>query len=173
MRTGFAIYQILQFLARFEERNFLRGNVHAISGFGVASHAGLALPGAETAKAPNLNLVPSSQGADDAVKDGLHDHLAVFAGQFNQTGNLVDQIRFRHGYFALQFVENASVARFTVAMASPYAGSKAFRITFSNFRACWQEADAITALLLPKIVKPNLLIEQLFLRRQPWCHIAE
>ena len=119
MRTGFAIYQVLQFLTRFEEGNLLRGDIHAIAGFGVASHPRLALAGAETAKAANLNLVPGAQGADDAVKDGLYDHLAIFAGQLNQTGNLVDQIRFSHGSSTLQFVENTSVARFTLAMALP------------------------------------------------------
>src|SRR5581483_2638537 len=37
-------------------------------------------------------------------------------------------------------------------------------ITFSNFRACWQVPDLRAARLFPQVVKPDLLVHQLFLR---------
>src|SRR5580693_5757762 len=90
------IHQILQFLARLKERNLLGGDFHAVTGLGIASHARLALPGAEAAKAANLNLIAHAKRAHDAVKNGFDDDLTVFACQFRQPGDLVDQIRFCH-----------------------------------------------------------------------------
>src|ERR1700693_1916 len=74
--------QILQFLARLEKRNFLRGYFHALPGLGVAADPGLALAGAEAAKAANLDLVAGSQRAHHAVKNGLYDHFTIFARKF-------------------------------------------------------------------------------------------
>src|SRR5580704_4053954 len=82
-RTGLGhsrIHQILQFLARLEERNLLGGDFHAITGLRIAAHTRLALPGAEAAKATNLNLVAHTKRAHDAVENGFDDNFTVLAG---------------------------------------------------------------------------------------------
>src|ERR1035438_1619834 len=68
---------ILQLLARLEEGDLLSGDLDTIAGLGIASDAGLALPGAEAAKAADLNLVACAQGAHHALKDGLYNNFAV------------------------------------------------------------------------------------------------
>src|SRR5665213_421485 len=77
------IYDVLQFLARFEIGDFLGGDFHARAGFGIPSDPRLALPGAKTAEAPNLNFVVDAQGSHDAVEDRLNDNLGFFPGHFH------------------------------------------------------------------------------------------
>src|SRR5215472_149263 len=55
------IHEILQLLARLEERNFFRGHFHPVTGLGIAPDARLALPGAEAAETANLDLVAHPQ----------------------------------------------------------------------------------------------------------------
>jgi len=91
------VHQIFQFLARLKERDLLGGDFHAVAGLRIASHARLALPRAEAAETTDLDLVSCAQRAHDAVKNRLDDDFAVFAGQFRQAGDLVDEIGFGHG----------------------------------------------------------------------------
>jgi len=49
--------QILQLLAGLEVRDLLSRNFDPVTGLGITSDAGLALAGAEAAKAAYLNLV--------------------------------------------------------------------------------------------------------------------
>src|SRR5277367_2974774 len=95
-RVGAAVDQILQFLARLEERNFLRRHFHAVASFWIAPDTRLALSGAKAPEAADLDLVADSQRSHHAVEDGLDYHFAVLAGQFRQPGNFFDQIRFCH-----------------------------------------------------------------------------
>ncbi len=99
-RRTLAIHQVFQFLAGFEEWDLLGRNLNSLSGLGVAAHAGLALAGAKAAKSADFDLVARAQRAHDAVEDGFNNHFAVFAGQFRETGDLIDQIRFCHCLFA-------------------------------------------------------------------------
>ncbi len=77
------IDEVFQFLAGFEVRNLFGGNFDARSGLGIASDARLALAGAEAAESANFDLVTGAKGANDGVKDRLHDHLGVFASHLN------------------------------------------------------------------------------------------
>src|SRR5664279_5318208 len=69
MRRDITVDHVLQFLAGLEEGDLLGRNFDAVAGFGIASDAGFALPGAEAAKAANFNLVARAQGTHYAVKD--------------------------------------------------------------------------------------------------------
>ena len=95
-RCDIAVDHVLQLLAGLEERNLLGGNFDAVAGLGVASHARLALPGAEAAEAADLNLVARAQRAHHALKDCFDNDFAVLAGQFRQAGHFVDQICLGH-----------------------------------------------------------------------------
>src|SRR5580765_5712590 len=79
------IDQILQLLAGLEERNLLRGHVHAITGLRITPDTRLALTRSETPKAADFNLVAGAQRAHHAVKNRLHDYFAVFPRKFCQT----------------------------------------------------------------------------------------
>src|ERR1700722_11371250 len=82
-RVGYSrIHQVLQLLAGLEERYFLGGHLDLFTSLGIASRARIALAGSEAAKAADLNLVARAQGPHHAVKDGFHDHFAVFACKF-------------------------------------------------------------------------------------------
>jgi hypothetical protein len=94
MVTG--IHQVFQFLAGLEERNFLGGDFHAVTGLWISADTGLALPSAEAAKAANFDLVAHSKGAHDAVEDGLDDDFTILARQLRQAGDFIDQISFCH-----------------------------------------------------------------------------
>ncbi len=62
--AGFAagsVHQVLQFLAGLEIGNALGWHFHARAGLRIASHARLALPGAETAESADLDLVSPAQ----------------------------------------------------------------------------------------------------------------
>src|SRR5579884_1413437 len=76
------VYQVFEFLAGLEERNFLGRHLDAVAGLGVAPDAGFALARTEAAKAADLDLIAGAQRAHDAVEDGLDDDFAVIAGQF-------------------------------------------------------------------------------------------
>src|ERR1019366_7947758 len=93
-------HQIFQFLAGLEERDLLCRNFHAVAGFRVAAHARLALARAEAAQTAAFNFAPPPQRAHHAVKDRIHNHFAVFAGEFRQPGNFFDQVSLRHMPFA-------------------------------------------------------------------------
>src|SRR5882757_1618709 len=97
------IYQILQLLAGLEERNLFRGDFDFIAGLGITADAGFPLTRAEAAETANFDFVTHAQRANDAVEDGLHDHFAIFACYFGETGNIFDQISLRHGEFAPLF----------------------------------------------------------------------
>ena len=88
--------QVFQFLARFEEWNLFGGNFDAITCLWITPDAGVALAGAKTAKASNLDLVACAQRMDDAVEDGFHDDFAVPTGDVGNSGNFFDQVGFRH-----------------------------------------------------------------------------
>ena len=62
------INHIAKFLARFEEGNPLRWHFDSGSGFWIARDAPSSLPRVEASESADLNLVPSSQSANDAVK---------------------------------------------------------------------------------------------------------
>src|SRR5580658_750272 len=77
------IYQILELFTGFEIRDALGGYFHASSGLGVASHARLPLPCAETPEPSNFDLIPRTQRLYDAVEDGFHDYLGILTGHFH------------------------------------------------------------------------------------------
>src|SRR5258706_2593389 len=76
------VHQIFQFLAGFEERDFLCRNFHPVTRLRISAHARLALARAETAEPAYLDLIAHSQRAYYAVKDRIHNHFAIFAGKF-------------------------------------------------------------------------------------------
>src|SRR5450631_2624165 len=90
------VHQIFQFLTGLEERDLLCRNFHPFARLRVPAHTRLALAGAEAAKTSYFDLVAHSQRAHDAVKDRVHNHFAVFAGEFRQPGNFFDQVSLRH-----------------------------------------------------------------------------
>jgi len=90
------IHKVFQFLAGLEEWNFLGRNFHTVTGLWIAAHTGLALPGAEAAKAADLNFVAYPERAHDAVEDGLDDDFTILARQLRQAGDFIDQISFCH-----------------------------------------------------------------------------
>ena len=98
MVTG--IHQVFQFLAGFEEWNFLGRNLHTVTRLWISADTGLALAGAEAAKATNLDLVAHSKRAHDAVEDGLDDDFTILARQLRQAGDFIDQISFCHTLLA-------------------------------------------------------------------------
>src|SRR5450756_2724129 len=65
------IDQLAKFLARFEEGSSLRWHFDSGSGFWIASDARSSLARVEASESADLNLVPGSQGTDDAVKLSL------------------------------------------------------------------------------------------------------
>src|SRR5256886_10118952 len=68
-RRGFlAVHKVFQFLAGLKERNFLCGDVHFLTGLGIATGAAAALTRAEAAKSANLNLVALLQRFHNPVQ---------------------------------------------------------------------------------------------------------
>jgi hypothetical protein len=94
MVTG--IYEVFQFFAGLEEWNFLGGDFDTVARLWIAAHTGLALPGAEAAKATNLDLVAYPKRAHDAVEDGLDDDFTILPRQLREAGDFIDQISFCH-----------------------------------------------------------------------------
>src|SRR5690348_3025640 len=97
-RSGVApvIDEILEFLARLEERNPLRRHLHFSARLGIAARAAPSLARAEAAKSADFNLVVFLQGVNDAFEDGLDDRLRFFARQLRYADHFFDQIRLRH-----------------------------------------------------------------------------
>src|ERR1019366_8660299 len=62
------------------------------SGFWIASDAPSSLARVEASESPDLNLVPGSQGTDDAVKYGADDEVGVLQGHPNGLVNLFGQV---------------------------------------------------------------------------------
>jgi hypothetical protein len=100
---GSGIHQILQFLAGLEERDLFRGDFDFIARLRITSNAGFALARTEAPETADFDFVPYAQRANDTVEDGLHDHFAIFACYFGETGNIFDQISLGHGEFAPLF----------------------------------------------------------------------
>src|SRR5215831_456741 len=88
--------QVFKFFAGLEIGDLLRWNLDSRPRLGIAPYARAALPGTKAAKASNLNLVPRSQRAHHAVKDGFHNDFTIFARELGQTGYFFDQIGFGH-----------------------------------------------------------------------------
>jgi hypothetical protein len=86
------IEQFAKFLARFEEGNSLRWHYDSGSGFWIASDAPSSLARVEASESADLNLVPGSQGTDDAVKYGADDDFGFLPGHPNGLVNLFGQI---------------------------------------------------------------------------------
>src|ERR1039457_3305356 len=86
------INQLAKFLARFEEGNSLRGHFDSGSGFWIASDARSSLPRVEASESTDLNLVPRSQGTDDAVKYGTDDDVGFLPGHPKGLINFFGQI---------------------------------------------------------------------------------
>src|SRR5438270_710481 len=76
-RSRVAVHKVFQLFAGLEERNLLCWNLDTVARLRIASDAGLALPGAETAEAADFDLVSGAQRPNDAVENSLDDHFAV------------------------------------------------------------------------------------------------
>ena len=85
---------VLEFLAGFEIRNFLRRNFHAGACLGIAADTRLALPCAKAAKAANFDLIAGAQRAHDAVENSFYDDFAVFASELCESRHFFYQINF-------------------------------------------------------------------------------
>src|ERR1043166_3079459 len=95
-RGGIVIDQVFQFLARLEIRDALGGNFYAGSRLRIASHARLPLAGAEAAETADLDFIPATQSADDAVEDRLDNYLGILARHLHNSGDFLDQFRLGH-----------------------------------------------------------------------------
>ena len=125
-------------IQNFEERNLLCWNLDTVARLRIASDAGLALPGAETAEAADFDLVSGAQRPDDAVENSLDDHFAVFAGHFRQPRDFIDQVRFCHSLFPLPCMLNLSGR---ASSSSPILRC----LTFSNIRTYCKAASTRSA----------------------------
>ena len=90
------INHFAKFLARLEEGNSLRWHFDWGAGFWIARDAPSSLPRVEASESADLNLVPSSQSTNDAVKYGGHDSVGLLQGRSNGLVNLFGQIGSRH-----------------------------------------------------------------------------
>src|ERR1019366_5872449 len=88
LRNSIALspFQTLTFRLSTSSRSSLLGLKNGISlrwqfdlgsGFWIASDAPSSLARVEASESPDLNLVPGSQGTDDAVKYGADDEVGV------------------------------------------------------------------------------------------------
>src|SRR4051812_37853072 len=73
-RLGYAldtagVDRITQLFRGLEERDPFGGNVDALAGLGVTTDAGVALAGAEAAKAADFNLVAGLERTDDRFEE--------------------------------------------------------------------------------------------------------
>ena len=113
------INQLAKFLARFEEGNSLRRHFDSGSGFWIASDARSSLPRVEASESADLDLVPRSQGTDDAVKYGANDDVGFLPGYFNGLVNLSGQIGPGHLAHPCCITKKS----ITVFLGAPDAGS--------------------------------------------------
>src|SRR6516164_7601083 len=72
------INQPTEFLARLEEGNALRWHFDFGSRPWIASDAPSSLARVEASESADFNLVPGSQGTDDAVEYGANDNIGFF-----------------------------------------------------------------------------------------------
>ena len=84
--------QFAQLLAWFEERNSLWRHFDSGSGFWIASDAPSSLARLEASESTDVDLVPGSQGTDDAVEYGADDNVGFLQGHSNGLVDLVGQI---------------------------------------------------------------------------------
>jgi hypothetical protein len=61
VRASFSVDQVFELFAGLKERDLLGGNFDAVTSFGIASDAGLALASAKAAKSADLDLVACPQ----------------------------------------------------------------------------------------------------------------
>src|SRR5664279_3307168 len=83
--------QFAEFLARFEEGDYLRWHLDPSAGLWITSRATTPLARVEGAESPNLHLVAGSQGTDDAVQYRADDDVRLLQGQPNDLVNLLGQ----------------------------------------------------------------------------------
>ena len=79
-----------------EEWDAFGWDVYLFSGLWVASYAGVALSGAEAAKATDFNFVAGLESADDGIEESVNDNFSVTPGEIAEGGDFVDKISFRH-----------------------------------------------------------------------------
>src|SRR5664279_645563 len=89
-RSG-PLNQFAEFLARFEEGDYLRWHLDPSAGLWITSRATSPLARVEGAESPNLHLVAGSQGTDDAVQYRADDDVRLLQGQPNDLVNLLGQ----------------------------------------------------------------------------------
>ena len=106
------VHHVAQFFGRLEKRHAFRRNVYARTGLRITSDAGLALPRTEAAKPPNLYFVIALKCFNDALKEGVYNHLAIPAGQIAKCGDLINQVSLRHALpFFLVFLRTRGIKR--------------------------------------------------------------
>jgi len=88
--------QLPNFLARFEERNFLRLHFHAGAGFRIASGVRSSVARAEAAESTELNALAALERPHDATEDGLHNDGGLLIRNPYHSGNLLDQLHSVH-----------------------------------------------------------------------------
>src|SRR5579871_3768617 len=93
------VHQILQLLARLEIGDALGRHLYARTGLGIATHSRLPLARAEAAESTNLDLIPRSQRAHDAVEDSFYNYLGILTGHLHHPRDLLDQFGLRHVCF--------------------------------------------------------------------------
>ena len=113
------INHFTKFLARPEEGNPLRRHFDWGSGSWIARDAPSSLPRVEASESTDLNLVPSAQSTDDAVKYGGHDSVGFLQGRPNGLVNLFGQIGSGH----LAHPRRITKKSITVLPGVPDAGS--------------------------------------------------
>ena len=113
------INHFAKFLARSEEGNPLRWHFDWGSGFWIARDAPSSLPRVEPSESADLNLAPSSQSTNDAVKYGGHDGVRFLEGHPNGLVNLFGQIGSGH----LAHPRRITKKSITVLPGAPDAGS--------------------------------------------------
>ena len=113
------INHFAKFPARLEEGNPLRWHFDWSSGFWIARDAPSSLPRVEASESADLNLVPSSQSTNDAVKYGAHDGVGFLEGRPNRLVNLFGQIGSSH----LAHTRRITKKSITVLTGAPDAGT--------------------------------------------------
>jgi hypothetical protein len=119
LRIADALNQFAKFLARFEEGNLLRWHLDSGASFWVASDARSSLARVEASESADLNFVPGSQGADDAVKYSADDEVGFLQGHPNGSVNLFGQIGPGH----LAHSRRITKKSITVFLGAPGASS--------------------------------------------------
>ena len=87
-----AIFQRMQFLARFETHSFAGRNANFSAGSGIAADAGLAGTDAEDAKTAQFNAFTSGEGLFEAFEDRIHRRLGFGAGKAGALDYMMDDV---------------------------------------------------------------------------------